>query len=119
MTENSYKLCKSSPNSIFTELFTEFLNISSHNIIFYQAIYRAIDWIVTYYIWPNCLKIQQNFLKYCKLYRINSEGYNLNFTVFYSIQMTVRLLFLFWIIFESIPECIIYHINERVSSAKS
>ena len=103
----------------FTELFTEFLTISGHYSIFYQAIYRAIDWIVTNYILTNCLKILQNFLKYYKLYWINSEGYIFNFTVFYSILMTVRHLFLFWGIFESTPDCINYCINDRVSSAKS
>ena len=102
----------------FTELFTEFLTISGHNCIFNWAIYRVFDWIVANYILINCLKIQQNFLKYYKLYWINSEGYNLIFTVFYSIQMTVRHLFLFWGIFESIPDCINYCINDRVSLAK-
>ena len=78
--------------------------------------YRVFDWIVTNYILTNCLKIQQNFLKYYKLYWINSEGYNLNFTVFYSIQMTVRHLFLFCGIFESIPNCINYRINDSFFS---
>ena len=103
----------------FTELFTEFLTISGHNHIFYRATYRVFDWIVTNYILTNCLKIQQNFLKYYKLYWINSEGYNLNFTVFYSIQVTVRHLFLFCGILESIPNCINYQINDRVSTAKT
>ena len=95
------------------------MTILSYNRTFYWAIYRVFDWIVTNYILTNCLKIQQNFLKYYKLYWINSEGYNLNFTVFNNIQMTVRHSFLFCGIFESIFDCIIYHIKDKVSSAKS
>ena len=87
-----------------TKLLTEFLTFFSPNQAIDWINDRAIDWIVTNYILTNCLKIQQNFLKCYKLSWINSEGYNLNFTVFYSIQMTVRHLFLFWGIFESIPD---------------
>ena len=43
---------------------------------------RAMDCIGTNYILTNCLKIQQNFLAYYKMYWINSEVYNLDFTVF-------------------------------------
>ena len=82
-----------------TELLTEFLTIFGPDQAIDWINDRVIDWIVANYILTNCLKIQQNFLKYYKLYWINSEGYNLNFTLFYSIQMTVRHLFLFWDIF--------------------
>ena len=40
---------------------------------------RAIDWIGTNYILTNCLKIQQNFQRWYKVYWINSEAYNLAF----------------------------------------
>ena len=46
---------------------------------------RAIDWIGTNYILTNCLKIQEDFLTYYKLYWINSEAYNLDFTVFFTV----------------------------------
>ena len=79
----------------------------SHNRIFYQAFpvitifftELFFDLIVTNYILTNCLKIQQNFLRYYKLYWNNSEGYNLNFTAFYRIQKNVRHLFLFFVVF--------------------